>query len=108
MQQRLGKNIEPNVHLYMVQISDDLIEEGNKWTQIKSRVRLDESLNEEQHKHLWDLLEEFQEVFTWHKGELGQCSIGEHSIDIQGLPPCRMTLGHLSYWEEAKVNRQIC
>jgi hypothetical protein len=25
MQQRLRKNIEPNVHLYMVQIFDDLI-----------------------------------------------------------------------------------
>jgi len=58
MQQRLGKNIEPNVHLYMVQIFDDLIEEGSRWTQIKSRVRLDESLNEKQQKQLWDLLEE--------------------------------------------------
>jgi hypothetical protein len=28
MQQRLGKNIEPNVHLYLVQIFDDLIEGG--------------------------------------------------------------------------------
>ncbi len=38
--------------------------------------------------------------------ELGQCSIREHSIDTQGLPPCRMTPRRLSYWEEAKVNRQ--
>jgi hypothetical protein len=38
--------------------------------------------------------------------ELGQCSIGEHSIDTQGLPPCRMTPRRLSYWEEAEVNRQ--
>ncbi len=44
---------------------------------------------------------------TWHKGELGQCSMREHSIDIQGLPPCRMTLGQLSYWEEVEVNWQI-
>jgi hypothetical protein len=68
-------------------------------------IRLDESLNEKHHKHLWDLLEEFQEVFAWHKGELGQCSVGEHSIDTQGLPLCHMTLGWLSYWEEVKVNR---
>jgi hypothetical protein len=46
MQQKLGKNIKPNAHLYPIQISDDLIEEGSRWTQIKSRVRLDESLNE--------------------------------------------------------------
>jgi len=38
--------------------------------------------------------------------ELGQCSIGEHSIDTQGLPPCRMTPTQLSYWEEAEVNWQ--
>jgi len=105
MQQRLEKNIEPNVHLHVVEIFDDLIEEGSRWTQIKSRVTLDESLNEEQQKQLWDLLEEFDEVFAWHKGVLGQCYVGEHSIDTQGLPPCRMTLGPLSYWEEAKVNR---
>ncbi len=48
MQQRLRKNIEPNVHLYPIQISNDLIEEGNRRTQIKNRIRLDESLNEEQ------------------------------------------------------------
>ncbi len=107
MQQRFGKNIETNVHLYPVQISNDLIEEGNRWTQIKSRVRLDESLNEEQQKQLQDLLEEFQEVFAWHKGELGQCSVGEHFIDIQVPPSCRMTPGRLSYWEEVEINQQI-
>ncbi len=59
MQQRLGKNIEPNVHLYPVQVSDDLIEGDNRWAQIKIKIRLDESLNEEQQIQLWDLLEEF-------------------------------------------------
>ncbi len=48
MQHRFGKNIEPNVHLYPVQIFDDLIEEGSRWTQIKNKIRLDESLHEEQ------------------------------------------------------------
>ncbi len=81
-----------------------MIEEGNRWTQIKNRVTLDESLNEEQQKQLWDFLEEFQEVFEWHKRELGQCYVGEHFIDTQGLTPCRMTLGPLSYWEEVEVN----
>jgi hypothetical protein len=33
--------------------------------------------------------------------------MGEHTIDTQGLPPCRMTLGQLSFWEETEVNRQI-
>ncbi len=101
MQQRLGNNIEPNVHLYLVQVSDDLFEGGNRWTQIKNMINLDESLNEEQLKQLWDLLEEFQEVFAWHKMELGQCFVKEHSIDTQGLPPYHMTPEWMSYWEEA-------
>ncbi len=95
------------MHLYPVQISDDLIAEGNRWTQIKNKIKLDESWNEEQQKQLWDLLKEFQEVFAWHKRELGQCSVGEHTIDTQGLPPCCMTPGRVSFWEEAEVNRQI-
>jgi hypothetical protein len=48
MKQRLGKGIEPNVHLYPIQIIDDLVEEDGRWNHIKSRVRLDESLNEKQ------------------------------------------------------------
>ncbi len=87
MQQRLGKNNKPNVHLYPVQVFNDMIEGGNRWTQIKNKIKLNESLYEEQHKQLQDLLEEFQEVFARHKGQLGQCSMGEHFIDIQGLPP---------------------
>jgi len=35
------------VHLYLVQVSDDLFEGGNRWTQIKNMINLDESLNEE-------------------------------------------------------------
>jgi len=107
MQQRLGKNIKPNVHLYPVHVSDDLIKGGDRWTQIKNRIRLNKYLNEEQHNQLWDMLEELQGMFAWHKRELGQCSIGEHFIDTQGLPPCHMTPGQLSYWEEAEVNWQI-
>jgi len=52
-------------------------------------------------------LERYQDVFAWNKGELGCCTIGEHSIDTQGYPPCRVSLGRLSYWEEAEVKRQI-
>jgi hypothetical protein len=46
-------------------------------------------------------------VFTWHKGELVQCSMGGHSIDTQGLPPYCMTPRWLSYWGEVEVNQQI-
>jgi hypothetical protein len=46
-------------------------------------------------------------VFAWNKGELGCCTFGEHSIDTQGFPPCKVAPGQLSYWEEAEVKRQI-
>jgi hypothetical protein len=64
-----------------------------------------QSQNKAGQKQQWDLLEEFQGVFEWHKGELGYCYVGEHSIDTQKLPPCWMTIGKWPYWEEAKVNK---
>ncbi len=46
-------------------------------------------------------------MFSWHKRELGQCFVVEHSIDTQGLPPHYIIPERLFYWEEAKVNLQI-
>lgn len=44
---------------------------------------------------LWDILGEFEDIYTWHKGELGIRALGKHSIDADGLPSCRMTLDFL-------------
>jgi hypothetical protein len=60
-----------------------------------------------QHRELVNLLQKFQDVFTWHKGKLGTCNIGGHCIDTQGFPPYRTAPNKLSFWEEAKVNQQI-
>ncbi len=46
-------------------------------------------------------------MFAWNKGEIGCCTVGEHSIDTQGFLPYRATPGRLSYWEEAEVKQQI-
>ncbi len=53
------------------------------------------------------MLGNYQDVFTWNKGEFGYCIVGEHSIDTQGFPPCRVSPGRLSFWEETEVKRQI-
>ncbi len=53
------------------------------------------------------MLGNYQDIFAWNKGELGCCTVGEHSIDTQGFPPCRVSPGRLSFWEEAEVKRQI-
>jgi putative transposase len=70
-------------------------------------MRVDQVLNKEMGRQLWRVLEQYQDVFAWNKGELGCCTIGEHLIDTQGFPPCKVASGRLSYWEEAEVKRQI-
>ncbi len=82
-------------------------EADSRWDEIRQKMRVDQVLNEEMGQQLWRVLEQYQDVFAWNKGELGCCTIGEHSIDTQGFPPCRVAPGRLSYWEEAEVKRQI-
>jgi hypothetical protein len=95
----VGKKSESNIHLYLVQIQefDNFVEEGDRWALIKYKVKLVAFLDEKQTKQIWELFDEFHEVFAWHKGELMQCSIEKHSIDTQGLPPCCVTPSRLSY-----------
>ncbi len=58
-------------------------------------------------QQLWHLLKCFQDVFSWNKGELGCCIIGEHAVDTKGFPPYKVSRGILSFWEEVEVKRQI-
>ncbi len=46
-------------------------------------------------------------MFAWNKGEIRCCTVGEHTIDTQGFPPCKVAPGRLSYWEETEVKRHI-
>jgi hypothetical protein len=78
-----------------------------RWNEISQQIKIDSSLEKERQQQLWAILEQYQDVFAWNKGELGCCTVGEHVIDTQGFPPCRTAPGRLSYWEEAEVKRQI-
>jgi hypothetical protein len=80
---------------------------GIRWKEIRERIKIDTELGEHGQQQLWGILERYQDVFAWNKGELGCCTISEHSIDTQGFPPCKASPGRLSYWEEAEVKRQI-
>ncbi len=80
---------------------------SSRWEDICQKLRVDQNLDEVKRQLLWKMLERYQDVFAWNKGEIGYCSVGEHSIDTQGFVPCRATLGRLSYWEEVEVKRQI-
>ncbi len=94
--------------------SDDRVEERimknpkeeTQWGEICQKIRIDQHLDKGMEQQLWSILEQYQDVFAWNKGELGCCNIGEHIIDTQGFPPCKVALGRLSYWQ-AEVNRQI-
>jgi len=82
-------------------------EMDNRWREICQRIRIDTELDDEGQQHIWGILERYQDVFAWNKGELSCCIIGEHCIDTQGLAPCRASPSQLSYWEEVEVKRQI-
>jgi len=79
----------------------------SRWGEICQKMRINQDLNNEKGQQLWGVLERYQDVFAWNKGELGYCTIREHSIDTQGFPLCKVAPGRLSYWEEAEVKRQI-
>jgi len=80
---------------------------STRWEEISQKIRIDHNLGEEKKQQLWKMLGNYQDVFAWNNGELGCCTVGEHSIDTQGFPPCKASPGRLSYWEETEVKRQI-
>ncbi|CAK9228771.1 unnamed protein product [Sphagnum troendelagicum] len=92
---------------------EDLVASSNhdgmntRWREICQRIRVDTGLDKEKQPQLWEVLERYQDVFAWNKGELGCCTIGEHFVDTQGFPPCRVSPSRLCYWEEAEVKRHI-
>jgi hypothetical protein len=53
----------------------------SRWKDICQKIRIDPGLDELKRPLLWKVLEEYQDVFAWNKGELGCCTVGEHSID---------------------------
>jgi len=79
----------------------------SRWENICQKLKINQSLDEQKRPLFWKVLERYQDVFAWNKGEIGCCTVGEHSIDTQGFLPYRATLGRLSYWEEAEVKQQI-
>jgi predicted aspartyl protease len=81
--------------------------EDTRWGEICQKIRIDQHLDKGMERQLWCVLEQYQDVFAWNKGELGCCNVGEHQIDTQGFPPCKVAPGRLSYWEKVEVNRQI-
>jgi len=88
-------------------VSSSHSESGNRWKEICERIKIDIDLGEHGQQQLWGILERYQDVFAWNKGELGCYTISEHSINTQGFPPCKTSPGRLSYWEEVEVKRQI-
>jgi hypothetical protein len=77
----------------------------DRWGQIKSNIQINHDLGQEKTKRLWELLDRFLNKFTWHKGELSCCKLGEHVVDTQGFFPCMTTSSTLSYWEKIEFKK---
>jgi hypothetical protein len=71
--------------------------EDSRWGEICQKIRIDQNLDKEMAQQLWRILERYQDVFAWNKGELACCTVGKHTIDTQGFPPCKVAPGRLSY-----------
>jgi hypothetical protein len=93
-------------HKEQLALSDDQ-KMSTRWEEISQKLWIDHNLEEEKKQQLWKMLGNYQDVFAWNRGELGCCTIGEHFIETQGFPPCKVSPGRLSLWEEAEVKRQI-
>jgi len=63
--------------------------EEDMWIKIKVKINLSISLDEKHMEELWSLSELFQDIFAWHKCELGHSTIGEHTIDNKVCHPIR-------------------
>ncbi|CAM6058088.1 unnamed protein product [Sphagnum tenellum] len=46
-------------------------ERDTRWSEICQRIKVDRSLDEGRQQQLWGVLERYQDVFAWNKGELG-------------------------------------
>jgi hypothetical protein len=64
-----------------IEPSTNMLDDGDIWIEVCSKMQFNSELRILQHREFFDLLQEFQDVFAWHKGELGTCNMGEHSID---------------------------
>jgi len=61
--------------------SHNHLEVGIRWKEICERIKIDNNLGEHGQQQLQEILERYQDIFAWNKGELGYCTIGEHSVD---------------------------
>ncbi len=67
------------------------------WVESRNKIKIDLNLGQKKSIQLWELLEQFLNIFAWHKGELGCCKFGKHLVDTQGFPPCKTTSSQLSF-----------
>jgi hypothetical protein len=81
--------------------TSDNNEVSTRWKEICQKIQVDPNLDKEKEQQLWKVLECYQDVFAWNKGELGCCTIREHVVDTHGFPPCKVSLGQLS-WRRQK------
>jgi hypothetical protein len=83
------------------------LEGKQRWAEISSKIKVNLNLDKEKTNQLWELLDQFPTMFTWHDGELGCYKFGEHVVDAQGFSLGRTTPSRLSLWEKVEVMKQM-
>ncbi len=79
------KSFEFRFHFFFLVLTLEGRESNNEkdmWTKIKPKINSSISIDDKHIEELWFLLELFQDIFAWHRGELGHSTIGEHTINM--------------------------
>lgn len=77
----INKSPPSIIDIVEIEPSTNMLDDEDIWIEICSKMQINYELTMLQHGEYLDLLQEFQDVFAWHKGELGTCNMGEHSIN---------------------------
>jgi hypothetical protein len=65
---------------------------GIRWKEIYERIKISTDLGTHGQQQLWEVLERYQDVFAWNKGELGCCTIGEIVLTRKGFHLAKLLL----------------
>jgi hypothetical protein len=72
------------------------------WVEIRNKIRIDLDLGQKKSNQLWELLEQFLNVFAWHKGELGCCKFGKHVVTLKGFPHAKQLQANFHFGKKHK------
>jgi hypothetical protein len=65
----INEHVLNPVHLNHESMQQGVPSKDERWDEIRRKIKFDQASGENQSKGLWTLLENFKDVFVWHKRE---------------------------------------